>query len=148
MKNFEVDAVVEIPHGSMYKYEVDKKTGQLKVDRILPQPIPYNYGYIPHTLHSDGDPLDVCIIGSYPIHPLANVKLRLLGAFLCTDNGVSDDKLLAVVSGEEWSDEEIMIEKVKYYLSTYKEGFVVDGRVDSETAYAILMKDLDAHFHG
>lgn len=146
-KNFEVDAVVEIPSGSMYKYEVDKKTGQLTVDRPLPQPLSYNYGYIPNTLHEDGDPLDVCIIGLYPICPLANVKVRLLGAFKCTDNGVSDDKLLAVVSGENWSDEEVMIERVKFYLSTYKEGFVVGDRVDAEAAYAIMMRDLDAHFH-
>jgi inorganic pyrophosphatase len=146
--NFEVYAIVEIPCGSMYKYEVNKESGQLTVDRHLPHPLPYNYGYIPNTLHEDGDPLDVCIIGCYPIYPLAVVKVVLLGAFKCIDNGVSDDKILAVVSGENWSDEEIMIEKVKHYLSTYKEGFVVGDRVSAEEAYAILMKDLDAHFHG
>ncbi len=59
MKSFEVDAIVEIPYGSMYKYEVDKETGQLTIDRPLLSPLPYNYGYIPNTLHGDGDPLDV-----------------------------------------------------------------------------------------
>src|SRR5271166_4032705 len=101
MANFEIDGVVEIPFGSMFKYEVDKVTGLLTIDRPLPVALPYNYGYVPNTLHADGDPTDICIIDIYPIQSLTRVKLILLGAFICTDNGCSDDKLVAVVKGNE-----------------------------------------------
>lgn len=147
--SFEIDAVVEISLGSKYKYEVDKSTGKLVVDRPLPRPLPYNYGYIPNTLHADGDPLDVCILGSFPIHPLANVKVVLFGALKCTDNGLSDDKLLGFVAGESHDAGVFLayVEQVKQYLSTYKEGFVVGKFVDKEEAYFILMKDLDTYLH-
>ena len=88
MKNFEVQAIVEIPHGSLYKYEVDKTSGSLVVDRPLPVPLPYNYGYIMGTVHDDMDPTDIAIIGDYPIYPLTKVRVNVLGAFKCTDNGV------------------------------------------------------------
>lgn len=155
MKTFEVDAIVEIPQGAFYKYEVDKKTGQLVVDRPLSKVIPYNYGYVPHTLHGDGDPLDVCIVGGWPVVPLARVRVVLIGALVCDDNGESDDKLLSHIVGQEWgfcwdgddevASKEYWIEEVKKYLSSYKEGFTVKSFVGAEEAYAILMKDLQAY---
>lgn len=148
--NFEVDAVVEIPHGSMYKYEVDKASGLLTVDRPLPRPLPYNYGYIPNTLHGDGDPLDVCIVGCNSIQPLAKVKVILRGVLKCLDNGFSDDKLIATVVGEEINDLDIWshVDVVKDYLSTYKKGFVVGKFEDVAEAYSILMKDVESYLHG
>src|SRR5271165_3241490 len=105
MNNFEVEALIEIPMESLYKYEVNKDFGTLKVDRPLPRSIPYNYGYIPHTLHDDGDATDIFVIGyNNPIVALATVKVQLLGALLCNDNGVSDHKLIAQVVGEHWED--------------------------------------------
>lgn len=146
MKSFEIDVIVEIPNGSRYKYEVDKKTGQLIVDRPLPAPIPYNYGYVPNTLHGDGDPLDVCIIGVHPIAPLAKVKVILLGALICEDNGESDDKLIVHVVGEDEIAlmQSFLIAHVTNYLSCYKEGFVVKGFVGPEEAQEILMKDIQS----
>ena len=143
--NFEVTVVVEIPHGSMYKYEIDKKTSQLVVDRPLDRPLPYNYGYVPQTLHEDGDPLDICIISKYPIFPLTKVRVVLLGAWLCQDNGCSDHKLVGQVVGEDYHRKEERISGVKNYLQTYKEGFTVDKWVDAPEAYEILMKDLQAY---
>ena len=147
MKLFEIDAIVEIPHGSKYKYEVNKKTGKLFLDRPLPTPLPYNYGYVPGTLHGDGDPLDVCIIGLYPIQPLAEVKIQVLGALLCNDNGASDDKLIAMVVGDNIDDnlKSSCIEDVSNYLSSYKAGFVVQRFVGPEEALEIVMKDMDAY---
>lgn len=144
---FDVEAIVEIPFGSWYKYEVDKQTGQLIIDRPLPAELPYNYGYIPHTLHGDGDPLDVCILGKYPIYPLTKVKLKVLGAFICNDNGDSDDKVIAkfVRSDIPEAAEKELIEEVRQYLSTYKPGFVVERFVGVEEAQEILMKDLVAY---
>lgn len=145
MKTFEVDAIIEIPYGSKYKYEADKVEGGLKVDRPLPAPIPYNYGYIPGTLHADGDPLDICVIGSNPIFPLTKVKVMLLGAFICTDNGYSDDKLVGYVVGENDLSVELCKGLVRDYLSCYKVGFVVENFVGANEAYRILMKDVDAY---
>lgn len=148
--NFEVEAVVEIPFGSMYKYEIDKKHGTLTVDRPLPVPLPYNYGFVPHTLHDDGDPLDVCIIGKNPIFPLTHVKIIVLGAFLCDDNGFSDDKLVAHVVGEKFTEVEITNAKaeIEHYLATYKPGFTVKGSYGPEQAYQVLMKDVQAYQDG
>lgn len=149
--NFEIDGIVEIPAGSLYKYEVDKNSGSLTVDRPLKNPPPYNYGYILGTLHEgDGDPLDVCIVDTDPIYPMTKVKLTLLGAFVCDDNGESDDKLVAVIKGNE--DKYLgLIEyhkkMISDYLSSYKKGFVVEKFVDLEEAQKILMKDVEAYLN-
>lgn len=139
--SYKVSAVVEIPLGSSYKYEVDKRTGHLVLDRPLNTPIPYNYGYIPKTLHDDGDPLDVCIIGVNPIVPLARTSVVLLGAFLCEDNGFSDHKLVGFVEGETVTYLQFMIDQVKEYLSCYKSGFIVKSFIGPEEAFKIFEKD-------
>jgi|ERR1700688_268790 len=147
MNQFEIDAIVEIPRESMYKYEVDKKTGILLVDRPLSRPVPFNYGYVPGTLHNDGDPLDIFLIGNYPIYPLAQVKAKILGALICNDNGSSDDKLIAEVVGDKYNYLDSAKEVITNYLTTYKEGFIVDKFVDAEEAYRILMKDVEAYLN-
>jgi inorganic pyrophosphatase len=148
--NFEVDGIVEIPKGSRYKYEIDKHSGALILDRPLNQTIPHNYGFVPNSLCPDGDPLDVFIIGPNPLVPLTKVKLQLVGAFVCMDNGVSDDKLLAVVSGESILDNDLQIfmDDIWRYLSTYKSGFVVEKLVLKDEAYQILMEVTDAYVNG
>jgi inorganic pyrophosphatase len=143
---FEIEAIVEIPQYSKYKFEMDKKTGGLVMDRILIEALPYTYGFVPCTLHEDGDPLDICIFGGGGLYPLTKVKVKVLGAFLCKDNGFSDHKLVATLVGEEekW-DNEGYKDTVQEYLSTYKDGFTVEGFVGVEEARKILMKDLDAY---
>jgi inorganic pyrophosphatase len=143
--DYKVSAIIEIPIGSSYKYEVDKERGYLVLDRPLNAPIPYNYGYIPKTLHDDGDPLDVCVIGVNPITPLARVKVVLLGAFLCEDNGFSDHKLVGFVEGENLDYTEFHINQVKEYLSCYKSGFVVKSFVGPEEAFKIFEGDKYAY---
>jgi inorganic pyrophosphatase len=148
MKSFTIDAIIEIPYGSMYKYEVDKLKGDLKVDRPLPAPIPYNYGYISETLHGDGDPLDVCILSTNPLQPLSRVNVEIFGVLRCNDNGSSDDKLIGIVSGEKVSDLlfKHMLGQVKEYLQSYKTGFVIEeDEVDcgALVAYGIYVQDRD-----
>lgn len=139
--SFETEAVVEIPFGSMYKYEVDKETGELTVDRPLPAALPYNYGFIPDTLYRDGDPLDVCIIGKHPIFPLTRVQIKVLGAFICDDNGDADDKLVAVVVGDNFSEIKLSVhlQEIRDYLSSYKDGFEVLNFVEATEAYDIFL---------
>lgn len=92
------NAVIEIPKGSKVKYELDKPTGQLKVDRILYSSViyPANYGFIPRSFCEDGDPLDVLVLGQEPVVPLAIMKARAIGVMKMADEGVSDDKIIAV----------------------------------------------------
>jgi inorganic pyrophosphatase len=92
------NVVIEIPRGSKIKYELDKPTGMLKVDRVLYSAVfyPCNYGFIPRTYCDDGDPLDVLVLGYEPVIPLAILRARAIGVMNMRDQGKADDKLIAV----------------------------------------------------
>jgi len=93
-----VNALIEIPQGSKSKYEIDKKTGLLKLDRIIYSSFhyPVNYGFIPQTLGKDGDPLDILVMCSEPIQPLCLVEAFVIGNMQMIDTGLIDDKIIAV----------------------------------------------------
>lgn len=90
--------VVEIPRGSSVKYELDKTTGLLKLDRVLYSAVHYpaNYGFIPQTLAEDDDPLDVLVLCQEPVDPLTLVYSRAIGLMTMVDSGKKDHKILAV----------------------------------------------------
>jgi len=94
----EFTSVVEIPMGSSVKYELDKETGLLRVDRILYSAVyyPANYGFIPQTLAEDDDPLDVLVLCQEPVAPLTLVSARAIGLMTMIDAGKRDHKILAV----------------------------------------------------
>ena len=89
----EIHAVVEIPKGSKVKYELDKETGLLRVDRVLYSSVVYpaNYGLIPRTLGEDGDPLDALVLMQEPVHPLSVLRARPIGMMLMIDEGERDE---------------------------------------------------------
>ena len=91
-------AVIEIPKGSSCKYELDKKTGMLRLDRVLytATHYPANYGFIPRTYADDGDPLDVLVLCSEPIFPMTLVQVYPIGAMRMIDGGKQDDKIIAL----------------------------------------------------
>lgn len=91
-------AIVEIPAGSRVKYELDKTTGLLKLDRVLYSAVHYpaNYGFIPQTYAEDDDPLDVLVLCQEPLSPLTLVKARAIGMMIMLDTGKKDHKILAV----------------------------------------------------
>jgi inorganic pyrophosphatase len=91
-------AVIEIPMGSSVKYELDKETGLLRVDRILYSAVyyPANYGFIPQTLAEDDDPLDVLVLCQEAVAPLTLVNARSIGLMTMIDSGKKDHKILAV----------------------------------------------------
>lgn len=93
-------AVIEIPMGSSVKYELDKTTGLLKLDRILYSAVfyPANYGFIPQTYAEDDDPLDVLVLCQEPVVPLTLVRARAIGLMTMVDSGKKDHKILAVAS--------------------------------------------------
>jgi inorganic pyrophosphatase len=95
----EVNVVIEIPmNAEPVKYEVDKDTGAIFVDRVLTTPMRYpcNYGYIPHTLSGDGDPADVLVVMPLPLIPGSVIRVRPVGMLKMTDEAGEDTKLLAV----------------------------------------------------
>lgn len=93
-----VCAVIEIPKGSKVKYELDKPTGLLRVDRILYSSMvyPMNYGFLPRTWCDDEDPLDVLVLNSEPVAPLSILNVRPIGVMRMEDEGAMDDKIIAV----------------------------------------------------
>jgi len=91
-------AIIEIPKGSTNKYELDKETGLLRLDRVLYSAVyyPADYGFIPRTYCDDGDPLDVLVLGQEPVHPLTIVEARAIGVMRMRDEKGVDDKIVAV----------------------------------------------------
>ena len=97
-----VTALIEIPKGSKAKYEVDKVSGLLKLDRVLFSSVfyPANYGFIPQTLGDDHDPLDILVLSQIEIVPLCLVKSRVIGVMRMIDNDEGDDKIIAVAEND------------------------------------------------
>jgi len=95
-----VNALIEIPQGSRSKYEVDKDTGLLKLDRVIYSSFQYpvNYGFIPQTLGLDGDPLDILVLCSQSIRSLCLVEANVIGNMQMIDSGQEDDKIIAVAA--------------------------------------------------
>jgi inorganic pyrophosphatase len=94
----EFQALIEIPKGSKVKYELDKDTGMLRVDRILYSSVHYpaNYGFIPQTLGDDGDPLDVLVLMQEQVQPLSLLVVRPIGMMHMVDDGENDEKIICV----------------------------------------------------
>jgi inorganic pyrophosphatase len=94
----EFDAVIEISKGSKVKYELDKESGLLRVDRVLYSSVVYpaNYGFIPQTLGDDEDPLDLLVLMQEPVQPLSIVRARPIGMMPMVDAGENDEKIICV----------------------------------------------------
>ena len=96
------NCVIEIPKGSKVKYELDKKTGLIKVDRVLYSSVvyPHNYGFIPRTLCDDSDPIDVLVIMQEPVVPGCFLRAKAIGLMPMIDQGEADDKIIAVCADD------------------------------------------------
>ena len=130
----EVNVVIEVPiGGEPIKYEMDKASGALKVDRFLYTSMRYpgNYGFIPHTLSDDGDPCDVIVANTRAIIPGAIMSCRIVGVLLMEDEAGGDEKLLAVPSAKltqryarvkSFTDlPEITLEQIEHFFAHYKD---------------------------
>ncbi|MEQ1553909.1 MAG: inorganic diphosphatase [Ferruginibacter sp.] len=152
----QVNAIIEISKGSSCKYEIDKPTGLLKLDRIIYSSFhyPINYGFIPQTLGEDGDPLDILVLCSQSIQPLCLVKATVIGNMQMIDNGEKDDKIIAVATNDpsvnhlkdiiELPDHFINV--LKNYFENYKvlENKIVeiDKFQNKETAYKVIEESI------
>lgn len=126
----EVNVIIEIPKGSKNKYEIDKKTGLISLDRVLhtAQDFPFDYGFIPQTLWHDGDPLDVVLLTTYPLFPGILVKARPVAVMGMLDSQEMDDKIIAVPADDpRWNDVKDLndlnthtLKEIEHFYSTYK----------------------------
>ncbi len=127
-----LNVVIEIPYGSNIKYEIDKESGAVCVDRVLYGAMfyPANYGFIPNTLSDDGDPADVLVLNEYPLQAGSVIKARLIGVLIMEDESGVDEKLIAVPISkidpryenvQSLSDlPKITLERIKNFFETYK----------------------------
>lgn len=126
-----VNAIIEIPKDCTLKYELDKDTGMLKLDRFLYSAVHYpgDYGFIPQTLWEDGDPLDVIVITGRPVYPMTLAEIRVVGVLRMLDDNEKDDKILAVYDCDPRFKEvesikdvpkHIMVE-LKHFFESYKQ---------------------------
>ena len=123
-------AVIEIPKGGKQKYEMDKATGMLKLDRILytSTHYPANYGFIPRTLADDGDPLDVLVLCTEQLQPMCLVECYPIGVFSMTDDDELDEKIIAIPFEEpqmnQWKDitdlPKHVFTEIQHFFSVYK----------------------------
>ncbi len=130
----DLHAVIEIPVGGVpVKYELDKESGAMFVDRFLHTAMfyPGNYGFLPHTLSEDGDPCDVMVVGSVPVVPGAIIRCRPVGALLMQDEAGQDEKILAVPVDKlhpfysnirSYTDlPPVLIEQIAHFFEHYKD---------------------------
>lgn len=131
-------AVVEMPAGTKHKYEVDKNSGMLLLDRVIDVPVPVNYGYVVNTIAEDGDPTDVFIAAQEPIPALTIVKIDVVGIIKCNDAGVEDDKVLAYIKGDKRTKNLFNVDElttaVKIYLMSYKKGIEIKSIESTDAA--------------
>ena len=125
-----VNGIIEIPRGSRAKYEVDKDTGMIKLDRAnyTAAAYPFDYGFVPQTLWEDGDPLDVIVLTTYPLNPGILVAVRPVAVMDMIDSGEGDAKIIAVpVEDKRWDDvqdlkdlNQHMLKEYQHFFETYK----------------------------
>lgn len=116
----EFNTIIEIPSGSSIKYELDKSSGLLRLDRMLYSAVyyPANYGFIPQTLAEDGDPLDVLVFCQEPVVPMCIIHARCIGSMSMIDNGKQDYKIIAVATEDpSFSEYQEAIEMPRHRLN-------------------------------
>ncbi len=151
--------VIEVPKGSKNKYELDKETGLLRLDRVLFSAVHYpaNYGFIPRTFCDDGDPLDVLVLGQEPVHPLTLVDARAIGVMRMRDEKGLDDKVVAVSVHDpafaDYTDQSQLpnhvLREMKRFFEDYKrlehKEVVVEDLLGPADALRILREALDLY---
>jgi len=151
-----VTGIIEIPQGSRAKYELDKETGMLKLDRVLFSSVyyPANYGFIPQTYCDDGDPLDILVISQIAFVPLCLVQARVIGVMRMLDNNEADDKIIAVALHDVSVNHMHSLEElpphltleIRHFFEEYKRlenrTVVVDDFMDKATAEKIVLQSI------
>jgi len=152
-----VNAIIEIPQGSRCKYEIDKESGLLKLDRVLYSSFyyPVNYGFIPQTYGGDKDPLDILVITSLPVQALTLMEAKVIGVMQMVDSGDADDKIIAVAANDPSVNyynniEELpkhFFDELRHFFEEYKhlenKTVAVEEFKDKATALNIIQEAMD-----
>ena len=155
----QVNALIEIPQGSRAKYEVDKTTGLLRLDRVIYSSFhyPVNYGFIPQSLGQDGDPLDILVLCSQSIQSLCLVEANVIGNMQMIDSGQVDDKIIAVAAkdpsvGHYQKMEDLpnhFLLELRNFFEQYKvlenKKVAIDNFQDAATACKIILSAIDLY---
>ena len=159
VKAYEFVAVIEIPKGGKNKYELDKKTGMLRLDRVLytSTHYPANYGFIPLTYAEDNDPLDVLVLCSESINPMTLVECYPIGVLKMIDDGFLDEKVIAVCKTDPYYNSyndikelpQHLFAEIKHFYEVYKalelKETVVKMIEGKEEALQIIEKSMKAY---
>lgn len=154
-----VNAVIEIPQGSRAKYEIDKASGLLKLDRIIYSSFyyPCNYGFIPQTYGEDKDPLDILVITSQAVQALCLVEAKVIGVMQMLDGGEGDDKIIAVAANDPTVNhynniEELprhFFDELRHFFEEYKtlekKSVKVEEFGNKEMAHEIIKKSIESY---
>ena len=159
----DVNVIIEVPVGGQpIKYEMDKKAGALIVDRFLYTPMTYpgNYGFVPHTLSEDGDPIDVLVCNTRPLVPGCVINVRPIGVLVMEDNSGKDEKIIAVPSPHltrryekihDYTDmPEITLKQIAHFFEHYKDlepgkWVKIAGWEDVKVAKKMILEAVDRY---
>jgi inorganic pyrophosphatase len=147
-----VNALIEIPRGSRAKYEIDKVSGLIKLDRVIYASMyyPLNYGFIPQTLGDDGDPLDIVVLTQVSVVPLCLIPSKVIGVMQMIDRGEADDKIIAVAEQDPSVSHlndvkdlpDYLRAELKHFFENYKtlenKEVGVDGFLSREKAFEVI----------
>ena len=139
-----VNAIIEIPQGSRCKYEIDKPSGLLRLDRIIYSSFhyPVNYGFIPQTYGGDKDPLDILVITSLPVQPLTLMDAKVVGVMQMIDSGDADDKIIAVAANDPSVNHYNNIEELpKHFFEELRHFFEEYKKLENKTVEVEEFKD-------
>lgn len=132
----EMNVIIEINKGSKNKYEIDKKTGIIALDRVLhsAQDYPFDYGFVPQTLWDDGDALDVVLLTTYPLMPGILVRARPIAIMRMVDGGEGDDKVIAVpVDDPRFADIKDLADINKHNIKEMEHFFLTYKKIQNKT---------------
>ncbi len=158
-KEDSINTIIEINKGSKNKYEIDKETGMIALDRVLhsSQDYPFDYGFVPQTLWDDGDAVDVIVLTTYPLLPGILVRVRPVAIMDMTDGGESDAKIIAVpVDDPRWDSIKDLadvnkhtIKEMEHFFSTYKKlqnkEVTVDGFHGKDKAVEAFLRGIELY---
>ncbi len=152
-----VNGIIEIPKGSRAKYEIDKESGLIKLDRVIYASMyyPLNYGFIPQTLGEDHDPLDIVVLTQVTVVPRCLISSKVIGVMQMIDRGEADDKIIAVAENDpsvshinDVKDLPVhLLAELRHFFENYKslenKKVVVDEIKSKEEAHAIIKTSID-----
>lgn len=157
----EVNVIIEVPMGGdPIKYEFDKEAGAIVVDRFVATPMRYptNYGFVPHTLSGDGDPVDVLVICPYQLFPGTVIKARPIGVLMMEDQEGEDEKIIAVPTSktttfydniqEQTDVQPILLQQIEHFFTHYKDleagkWTKINGWESREKAEALILEGIE-----